>query len=251
MEGPSLFLAAEQLVPFVGHVIQMVIGNTKIGKERLLGKLILSIFSYGKYLYFQFDTFALRVHFLLFGSFEATVKGKKVTGDYPKKARVPRLALGINEDLHIEMYNCSVVFIESSNAKELCDFTTDIMSEEWDEKKALAKLKNHPESEIADVLLDQTIFGGVGNIIKNEVLLLAKVLPTRKIEEIPLAKLKKIVTISRSYVFQFYEWRKKFELRDHYRIYRQSFCKECGNKVMRKKTGIRNRFSYICLHCEK
>ena len=35
MEGPSLFLAAEQLAPLVGEKIELVEGNTKIGKERL------------------------------------------------------------------------------------------------------------------------------------------------------------------------------------------------------------------------
>lgn len=250
MEGPSLLLAAKQLAPFTGQQIQQVFGNTKIGKERLLGKTISSIFSYGKYLFFQFDTFALRVHFLLFGSFEATINKIKVTGDYPKKVRVPRLALKLKNG-HIEMYSCSVRFIEHPDAKELCDYSTDIMSEEWDDKKALDKMQSKPESEIADVLLDQTIFTGVGNIIKNEVLLLAKISPLRKIEELSLAKLKKIIRIIRDYVFQFYAWRKNFELKKHYKVYRQSACKQCNGKVIRKKTGIRNRFSFICENCQK
>lgn len=250
MEGPSLFLAAEQLAPFVGQKINQVSGNTKIGKERLLEKEILSIFSYGKYLFFQFDTYALRVHFLLFGSFEATVRKKKVTGDYPKKARVPRLALQLKIG-HIEMYSCSVVFIEHSHAKELCDYTIDIMSNQWDKKKAFIKLQSAIDFEIADVLLDQSIFMGVGNIIKNEVLLLAKISPLRKVGELSQAKLKQLVKLTRSYVFQFYEWRKNFELKKHYRIYRQSTCKQCGSKVTRMKTGFRKRISYLCPICEK
>lgn len=187
MEGPSLYLASEQLAPFIGREIKKVEGNTKIGKERLFGKKILSIFSYGKYLYFQFDTFALRVHFLLWGSFQASVNKKKVTGDYPKKVRIPRLAFKLLNG-HIEMYSCSIRLIESSDAKELCDFSTDIMSASWDKKKALIKLKKSPKTEIADALLDQTIFTGVGNIIKNEVLLRAKTSPLRKIEELSTVK---------------------------------------------------------------
>lgn len=250
MEGPSLFLAAEQLAPFVGEKIQKISGNTKIGKERLLKKQILDIFSYGKYLFFQFDTFALRIHFLLFGSFEATVKNKKVTGDYPKKMREPRLALKLKSG-HIEMYSCSVRFIESNQAKSLCDFTIDVMSPIWDAEQALRKVQKNQDSEIADVLLDQSIFLGVGNIIKNEVLLLIKVSPLRLVKDITNAKLKKLVKITREYVFQFYEWRKNFVLKKHYRVYRQGTCKQCGNKVMRKKTGVRNRISYICPTCEK
>ncbi|MBA2368909.1 MAG: endonuclease [Candidatus Protochlamydia sp.] len=250
MEGPSLFLAAEQLAPFVGKKIETVEGNTKIEKERLVQQKILSIFSYGKYLFFQFDTFALRVHFLLFGSFEATVENKKVTGDYPKKARTPRLAFKTNSG-HIEMYSCSVRFMEESDAKKLCDFSTDTMSEEWDEKKTLKNLRSQAESEIGDVLLDQTLFTGVGNIIRNEVLILAKVLPIRKVNELSLPKLKKIVQLTREYVFNFYEWRKKFELKKHYIVYRQSYCKQCGTNVIRQKTGVRQRISFMCPQCQK
>ena len=249
MEGPSLFLAAEQLAPLEGKKIKKIAGNTKMEKERILGKVILSIFSHGKYLYFQFDTFALRVHFLMYGSFEATVKGNSVTGDY-KRAREPRLAFQCTPTNHVELFNCSLRFIESSHAKDLCDFTVDIMSPAWDSSQALTQVKCQPESEIADVLLDQSIFMGVGNIIKNEVLLLAHVSPLRKVNELSDTQLTDLIQITRDYVFQFYEWRKHFVLKKHYQVYRQSICKQCGSKVQRKKTGTRNRISFICPHCE-
>lgn len=38
------------------------------------------------------------------------------------------------------------------------------------EKKAKAKLKATPDELICDALLEQDIFAGVGNIIKNEIL---------------------------------------------------------------------------------
>jgi endonuclease-8 len=125
------------------------------------------------------------------------------------------------------------------------------MDEHWDETQAINKLKKQSEREIADVLLDQTLFLGVGNIIKNEVLLLAKTLPVRKVKELSPQKLKKITQLTRKYVFQFYEWRKKFELRKHYQIYRQSKCKLCGTKILRMKTGLSNRISFICSKCQK
>lgn len=250
MEGPSLFLAAEQLSPFVGMEIISVNGNSKIGIERLIDQKILSIFSCGKQLFFQFESFALRVHFLLYGTFEATICEKKVTGDYPKKTKTPRLAFELKNG-HAEMYYCSVKFIEHSNVRETCDFTADIMSKTWNEEIALKKIKECSECEIADVLLDQSIFAGVGNIIKNEVLLRAKISPLKKVKELSSSKLQRVLIITRKYVLQFYKWRKKFVLRKHYRIYRQSYCKACGSKVIRKKTGMRKRISFICPSCQK
>jgi len=248
MEGPSLYLAAEWLAPFSGHQIQSVEGNTRFGKERLNQQHVICIFSYGKYLFFQFDTFALRVHFLLYGSFEATIMGKKMTGDYSSQTP-PRLLLKFLIG-QIVMYNCSVTYIESSNAKGNCDFSIDVMSQSWEDEKAISKIKEQPGSEIADVLLDQSIFMGVGNIIKNEVLLQAKISPTRKIAELSEEQLEILIGCVRSYVFQFYEWRKQFVLKKHLQIYRQSFCKQCGNKVIKKKTGSRRRMSYMCQNCQ-
>jgi len=250
MEGPSLFLAAEQLAPFVGCRILAVSGNTKIGKERLEKEKIISIFSWGKYLFIQFKTFALRTHFLLFGSYRAVVNEKAVTGDYPPKAREPRLALTLKNG-HIEMHSCSLRFIESPHAQELCDYSIDIMSDLWDPKKALNKLRKHPEEEIDDILLDQTIFMGVGNIIKNEALLLANILPTHKIADLSTHKQKQIVQFAREHALNFYHWRKDFELKKHYQIYRQSNCKQCGGKISRQRTGRTQRLSYICMHCQK
>ena len=250
MEGPSLFLAAEWLAPFVGKRILAVEGNTRIGKERVDGKKILEIFSWGKHLVFQFDDFALRVHFMLFGSFQAKLKDKYVTGDYYKKKANPRLTLTF-KNAQITLFSCSLKYLETSNAHSLYDFTTDIMSSHWDSKKALKAIKTYQEEQIGDVLLDQTIFSGVGNIIKNEVLFIVKKKPTLLVKDMSSILLSKVVKTAQQFSHQFYEWRKQFVLKKHYKIYRKSLCPVCGKKVCRKKTGKRERISFFCPKCQK
>ena len=250
MEGPSLYLAAEWLAPFIGKTILGVEGNTKIGKERLSGKRILNIFSWGKHLVFQLEDFALRVHFMLYGSFEATLKDKKITGDYPKKRVSPRLTLIFDEG-QIIIYSSSLKYLETSSAWDLYDFSTDIMSSAWDPKKAFKAVKNYQDDEIADVLLDQTIFSGVGNIIKNEVLFLVKKNPSTAVKDVSNSLLHKIIKTAQEFSLQFYEWRKQFILKKHYRIYRKSLCPLCGGKICRRKTGKRKRISFYCPNCQK
>src|SRR5918996_1438747 len=167
MEGPSLYLAANQLKPFRGKTVLSVSGNSKIEKERMLKKEVKNIFSWGKHLIIQFDAFALRTHFLLFGAFEAEVNHSTLTGDY-KRAYTPRLQLDF-ENGNIKLFSCSVKFLETRNAKASYDFTIDIMSPKWSPDKAFDSISSKPDALIADVLLDQEIFAGVGNIIKNEV----------------------------------------------------------------------------------
>lgn len=242
MEGPSLFLAQEQLAPFIGLKIISVSGNTKIGKERLLNKEVKDIFSWGKHLIIQFDTFAVRTHFLLFGTFEAVINGVAVTGDY-QKSKEPRLELDLSIG-SIKLFNCSIKIFENDNYKKQYDYSIDIMSTEWSSEKAFQEIRKHPTEEIGDILLDQTIFAGVGNIIKNEVLFLVRILPTQTVASISDEKVMEIVSATQAYSYQFYEWRKAFVLKQHFQIYRKKTCQLCGLPVIRKKTGVRQRWSY-------
>lgn len=249
MEGPSLLLAAENLVYFRGKKIKVVSGNTKIGKERLLNKTVLDIFSWGKHLVFQFDSFAIRTHFLMYGSFTADVNGKSVTGDYRIPKRDPRLAMEFSNG-NIKMYNCSIKLFETPDLKSTYDFSINIMSDKWSSGSAFTKIREQPEEEIADVLLDQEIFAGVGNIIKNESLFLAKINPLTKVKDLSDKQLKDLIEFTHKYSWQFYEWRKKFELKKHYQVYRKSVCPICSGKVTWKTTGKRARRSFWCPHCQ-
>ena len=241
-------MAAEQLSPLINCEIEIVEGNTKIGKERLQYQKVLDIFSWGKHLVFQFDSFAMRTHFMLFGTFEADIEGKSVTGDY-KRTQAPRLILQFSNGT-IRFYNCSLRYIESAHAKEDYDFSIDVMSPLFDPKHALKQLEENPTEQIGDLLLDQGIFAGVGNIIKNEVLFLEKLGPETLAQDIPMKRKKKLIETVLKYVMQFYEWRRGFVLRKHFQIYRKSECPRCHGKVLRKKTGKKARLSYFCPICQ-
>lgn len=248
MEGPSLFLAAEQLQPFAGRRIQRVAGNSKIGIERLAGLTVKEIFAWGKHLVFQFDTFAMRVHFMLWGTFAATVRGRSVTGDY-RRSGPPRLVLEFpNGDITI--WAASVRFVEEADAKAAYDFAADVMSDAWDARAALAKVRTFPRAEIADVLLDQAIFAGVGNIIKNEVLFRTRVSPFARVADISDRKLRALVADARTFSFRFLELRRIFSLRKNLEVYRRSVCPRCGGKVERRVHGQRARRSFFCKKCQ-
>ncbi len=249
MEGPSIHLAAEQLRPFVGRRVRRVGGNSRIGIERFRGKTLKDIFAWGKHLVFQFDTFALRVHFMLWGTFAATVKGMSVTGDY-RRSGPPRLVLDFANG-EITIWSASLKFIENADARCDYDFTADIMSGQWDPEAAFRKVRAFPREEIADVLLDQTIFAGVGNIIKNEVLFRTRTSPFQRAGRISDRQLRAIVADARVFSMRFLELRRVFALRKNLEIYRRSTCPNCGGKVYRRVHGERGRRSFFCARCQK
>ncbi len=249
MEGPSVYLAAEQLRPFVGRRVRVVAGNSKVGIDRLAGKRLREIFAWGKHLVFQFDQFALRVHFLLWGTYAADVHGVSVTGDY-RRTGPPRLVLTFPNGV-VTIWSASLRFIDDRHVRDSYDFTADVLSPTWDPQAAVTKARAHGRQEVADVLLDQDIFAGVGNIIKNEVLFRTRTSPFAKVGRLGDRKLAAIVAEARTFAFEFLALRRQFALRRSLEIYGRSVCPVCGGKVFRRVHGIRGRRSFFCARCQR
>ncbi|NXD85529.1 NEIL2 Endonuclease, partial [Halcyon senegalensis] len=115
----------------------------------------------------------LHFHFGLFGSiraneFSRAIKANK-RGDW--KDPIPRLVLHFESGGFLAFYNCRMHWCSSPRA----DPASDILSVEFHRGQALDAL-NSPDP-ICYTLLDQRYFSGLGNIIKNEILYLAKIHP--------------------------------------------------------------------------
>lgn len=241
-EGPSIVIAAEELAALKNKVIHAVAGNTKkFDCTRLKGKKIRDIFSYGKYLNFQLNDFAFRIHFMLFGSYRVNDQ---------REGREPRLSIRVKNN-YFNFYSCSITLFETKNIREMYNFETDIMSDLWSKAAVIKKIKQLPSSTtLDDILMDQEIFTGVGNIIKNEVLWRRRLLPSTALKDVTPRALGAFVADTRKYSLLFYELKKKYMLKKSYQIYRQSACHVCGTKVIHKNTGKKDRMSHFCPVCQ-
>lgn len=238
-EGPSVVILKEQVQPFAGKKVMSAEGNSKIDKSLITGSVIKDFRSWGKHFLICFDGFMVRVHFMMWGSYLVN----------ERKDRPVRLSLKF-DDGEINLYSCSVRLIEG-DADDIYDFTSDVMSDTWDPGKAGKKVRVCSETLICDVLLDQDIFSGVGNIIKNEVLYRIRIHPESLTGKVPAAKIRQMVKEARIYSFQFYEWKKKYELRKHWLAHTKKTCPRCNLPFTRKHTGKRGRRSFFCTNCQK
>jgi len=237
LEGPPLRLIAEKLSRLIGEFVAEVSGNSKIQQKRLQGQKVLDVFSWGKNLFLQFPEFSLKVHFLMFGSYRFNEERKGV---------VPRLSIVFSQDT-LNLYNCSVKILSNSDVKELFDKELDIMSDNWNQTKTIGLMLNLSKALICDVLLDQKVFGGVGNIIKNEALFRGRVHPLSVIQKIPRKKLEDVANEARKFSLSFYRAVKKVEsIKSQLVVYGKRQCPQCGEKVVFQKTGRTNRISYFC-----
>jgi endonuclease-8 len=237
-EGPSLVIAKEEMTPFIGKKVIAVSGNTKTDKDRILNKKLLDIKTWGKHLLFCFDGFTIRIHFLMFGKYLVNAKRE---GD-------PRLSMEFKNG-EINLYTCSVKFI-AEPLDEIYEWSADVLSEEWDPKAARKKLKAVPDMMVTDALLDQTIFAGVGNIIKNEVLYRIKVHPKTKVGALPTKQLNALIKEARNYSFDFLEWKKEYTLRKHWLAHTKKICSRDGDKIVKEYLGKTQRRTFFCNTCQ-
>lgn len=237
-EGPSLVILREQAAAFAGQAIVRAEGNTTLDKRRLTGQRILALRTWGKHFLIELPSFALRIHFLLFGSYRIN----------ERKDAPPRLSLQC-EHGELNFYTCSVKFIEEP-LDEVYDWQSDVMSDAWNPTLALQRLQAAPDTLACDALLDQEVFAGVGNIIKNEVLYRIHVHPLSTVGALPEAKLRELVDEARRYSFDFLEWKKAFVLKQHWLAHRKSTCLRCDLPLTRATLGKTKRQSYFCARCQ-
>ena len=241
MEGPSLIILRKELSAFKGMTINAVEGNTRINKNLFLNQTIRNFKTWGKHFLIVFKKFSIRIHFLMFGSYRINQR---------KEGAVPRLSLQFSDGSEINFYTCSIQILDGS-VNDHYDWSTDVMSTKWDPKRAHKKLKGLPTLNVGDALLDQQIFSGVGNIIKNEVLFRIKVHPESIIGGLPSRKLGDLIREARAYSFDFLKWKKKYELKKHWLIYTKKKCPRCHLQVRKKYTGKTKRRSFFCENCQR
>lgn len=238
-EGPSIVIAKEDLEPFIGKKILSASGSAGLNMKRLIHKNIVEIRTWGKHLLLCFDGFTVRVHFLMFGKYFIN----------SRKALKPCLSLKFPKGEELNFYTSAIKMIDEPLDK-VYDWTADIMSDQWDPRAARKKMKTNGGRLIADVLMDQEIFPGLGNIIKNEVLYRARVHPKSLAGAIPSSGITRILKEVNHYVFEFLLYKKAHVLAAHWEVYTKKICARDGAPVQKEYLGKQKRRCFFCDKCQ-
>ena len=240
-EGPTLYMLREQTTRFVGQEIVRASGNLKtLDPARLVGQHITGLHTWGKHFLIETPDVILRVHFLLFGTY-------RIDEDRDKP---PRLSIGVEDGGVMNFYACAIRELDRATF-DAYDFSADVMGTAWDPVKARRKLRAAPDMLACDALLDQDIFSGVGNIIKNEVLFRIRVHPLSTVGALPAPKLRTLVDEARQYSFDFLGWKKAFTLKEHWLAHAKKICPRCDIPFIKGKLGVSDRRSFYCERCQK
>lgn len=130
------------------------------------------------------------------------------------------------------------------------------------EKDNLINKISKKNTEIKNILLDQKIISGLGNIYSNDTLFDAKVNPLKKGSELSKTQIESIISSAKNilekginlggsslkdkmYTDIFGNYGK---YQDHFLVYNQDFCPDCKHKL--HKIYIKQRSSYYCPTCQ-
>lgn len=239
-EGPSIIILKEAIQRFKGEKIKAASGNAKLDIGSFEGQKVKDFRSWGKQFFICLEKTTIRIHFLLFGSYSLDEQTK------PDKSL--RLHLGFSNG-SVYFYTCSVRVIEG-DLDALYDWEADVLSDAWNAARAGKKLKAMPQTMVCDALLDQQVFSGVGNIIKNEVLFRIRLHPETLVGKVPAQKLTELIKEARNYSFDFLKWKKAFELKKHWLAHTKKICPRCYLSFIKKYCGKTHRRSFFCENCQ-
>jgi endonuclease-8 len=186
-EGPSILHLRNQLLPFKGKIVREAGGYGPMPTGWINGKKLLDIKTWGKHLLFIFSNGIVRVHLGLFGDVLVNERKK------------------VNRSFYLEFakgeINGYVVRAEKLTAPlaEVYDWRTDVLSEDFDPLYVKSLLKDQGSKTIGDVMMDQKIFSGVGNILRNEILYRAGIHPLSATGKIPAAKITRLIKEAAKY----------------------------------------------------
>jgi len=236
-EGPSILHLRNQLLPFKGKIIREAGGYGPMPTGWINGKKLLDIQTWGKHLLFIFSNGAVRVHLGLFGDVLVNERKK------------------VNRSFYLEFakgeINGYVVRAQKLTASpaEVYDWRTDVLSKDFDPLYVKSLLKDQGSKTIDDVLMDQKIFTGVGNILRNETLYRAGIHPLSVTGKIPATKITRLIKEATKYAQLFYH-ELETNKRHTFAVYQQEYATD-GSMVTMMISPKSKRKIFFSEHKQK
>ncbi|KAM9329507.1 endonuclease 8-like 3 [Gastrophryne carolinensis] len=266
VEGPGVTLNGEKIRARVskGQKVREVRGSAVSGSlnksmnstsstgSSALFSLISSTYTgvetLGKELFVYFGAKALRVHFGMNGSMRIN------PAENAGKSRAPAvLEVQLTKDL-ICFHDSTADVRNASDCQNKVRLyeDLDVCSFKFSFSRAESEVRKQGSRMLCDVLLDQSLLPGVGNIIKNEALFDSGLHPAVQAGALTDKQVAHLVKMTRDFTLLFYKCRKNGSaLHKHYKVYKKPNCGQCGAKIMVCRLGENSRMTYFCPTCQK
>lgn len=134
----------------------------------------------------------------------------------------------------------------------------DVLATSFAVDEAVSRIRAHPQDEIAELLLNQRVMAGVGNIYKSEVCFACGVNPFRLVKDLSDREIDCLIDRARKLMaVNVIESPRRttgsLEPGARMWVYRREGrpCRRCGTPIKMRKHGIHARSTYWCPECQK
>lgn len=262
-EGHAVIRWARALNALVGEPLVEVRLPKRWGERgsALIDAHITAVTTHGKHLLLHLSNGeTLHTHAMQYGSWQIGERDMPLR----KEAKYVRLRL-VTPEHEAVFYHGPVIELlrpdELDNHGALLALGPDVMAADFDRDEAARRTQAAGERPIGDVVLDQRVMAGIGNIFKSEGLFLARIDPRRSAAEVSRAELDRFVDEVAPLMWRGTERYGKTVTTTpeqqaagqlHY-VYRRRghACLVCGTKIEMVRQGELDRSTYFCPHCQR
>jgi len=142
-----------------------------------------------------------------------------------------------------------------------------LLATRFDEAEATSRLLSHPQLEVGDALLRQSVVAGIGNVYKSEVCFACDVYPFRKVASLTTHDVSCLLSIARRFlkanvtdasggqIVTYIGLRRttaRGNPKERLWVYRRAgeLCRRCGTPIQSRKQGEDARTTFWCPQCQ-
>ena len=253
-EGDTIFRAARTLnTALAGRTVtrfETVLAHLASvdDQEPITGRTIEQVVPHGKHLIIDFSGgLHLRTHMRMNGSWHIYRPGERW-----KKRRDEMRVVIATDDWVAVAFNVPVAEFLDDRAivrqNDLRHIGPDVLGDTFDAGEAFRRIRARADTEIADVLLNQRVIAGVGNIWKSETLFACRVNPFMLVADLTDEQVHCLVTSARTLM----QRSTTAESRTNIAVYSRGGdpCRRCKTPIASRKQGIDARLTYWCPRCQ-
>jgi endonuclease VIII len=233
----------------------------------ITGRTIERVTAVGKHVLMHLSgNLVLRTHMRMNGSWHIYRPGER----WQRSRRDMRIVIA-TEDFEAVGFSIPVAEFTSGRTlgkhRELRTLGPDVLAEGFQAAEALQRIRDRGTTEIADVLLNQRVLAGLGNVYKSEVLFICRINPFTLVRDLSDIQLAAIVETARRVLSAnvseglalmttyngFRRTTGRGDPKERLWVYGRARlpCRRCGAAIRVRKQGTDARLTYWCPHCQE
>lgn len=233
----------------------------------IAGRTVEEVRAAGKHLLFLLSGgLVLRTHLRMSGSWHLYRPGER----WRRPRASMRIVLDVGELLAVAFDVPVAEWIRAADLprrRELARLGPDLLAGTFDAEEAARRLRAHPQAEVGEALLDQSVVAGAGNVFKSEILFVAGVHPFRRVATLTDDEVREVLRVARRLLVMnappaapgrastWHGGRRTTGSADPSRalwVYGRGGepCRRCATPVVFARQGPHARVTYLCPRCQ-